>query len=328
MTLLFCDSFDHYSTSEIINKWYTGGCQIEAASGRNGTAALRNDSISSYVYKSLSSSYDTLYVGFAVKPAAIDGSDRAFIRFYEGSTLHTDIRVEALSGKIKATRNGTQLGISTNQVIFADTWVHLQVKVYIHDSAGTVDVLANGVNVLSISGVDTQNGGTGVINRVALYGITDSYAYFDDFWLDDSEFLGDCRIECLFPSGAGATTAWTASSGNNYECVDEATPNSDTDYVSSSTADQIDTYAFGNLATTAGAVKGVQVSAFARKDDAGSRNIALVARPGSTDRAGDTQALSDSYTYYSQIWETNPDTSAVWTISEVNASEFGVKLVS
>lgn len=331
MGVVLMDSFDGYATAQIANKWTyaTASVAIQASGGRNGTNGLRLPGNSHYVYEELPSSYNTIYMGFAMKADNITFGGRAFLALYEGSTLHVDFRMADDTGKIYATRNGTTLGTTTNQVIYPNTWAHIQVKVYIHDSAGTIDVLVNGVNVLSLSGIDTKNDGTGVINCVRLsFGPWSASTYFDDVWVSDSELLGDCRIECILPSGSGATTQWDASAGNNYECVDENTPNSDTDYVSTATADEIDTYAFSNLTTTAGTVKGVQVSAFARKDDAGSRSIALVSRPGSTDRVGDTKALADSYNYYSQILDENPDTEAAWTISEVNASEFGVKLVS
>ena len=58
--------------------------------------------------------------------------------------------------------------------------------------------------------------------------------------------------------------------------------------MASATAGQTDTYAFGNLTTTSGTVFAVQASAVIRKDDAGTRSLALVARPGATDRLGAT----------------------------------------
>jgi hypothetical protein len=77
-----------------------------------------------------------------------------------------------------------------------------------------------------------------------------------------------------------------------------------------------------------GTVKAVQATALARKDDAGSRSIALVARPGSTDRVGSTQAVSDGYAGYAQVWDTNPDTSAGWTVADLNSSQFGQRLIA
>lgn len=329
MSLVFMDGFGHYSTSQLVNKWtQLNGATIGSNYNRRGGPGLLLNDDTHYLQKTLSAYYSTLYAGFAFKIASFTNNGRLLFGLYETGTLHTDIRTVTNTGQIYATRNGTSLGTSTF-ALQANVWYHCQVKITIHDSAGAVEVKINGVTVLNLTGVDTRNGGGGTANQIRFGGAYDGGAtYICDFWLDDSEYLGDCRIETLLPSAAGAATQWDASAGNNYECVDESSPNSDTDYVSTDTANEIDTYTFGDLTPSSGTVKGVQANVWARKDDAGERSIALLARPGSTDRVGDSKALGDSYNYYQQIWGTNPDTSNPWAISEVNASEFGVKLVA
>jgi hypothetical protein len=56
--------------------------------------------------------------------------------------------------------------------------------------------------------------------------------------------------------------------------------------------------------------------------------VALVTRPGSTDRVGATQSVLDTYSMLPQVWDTNPDTAAAWTVAEVNASQFGERLIA
>lgn len=113
----------------------------------------------------------------------------------------------------------------------------------------------------------------------------------------------------------------------NYARLNESPFNGDIDYISTAVAGEIDTYTFGNLATTAGTVYGVQTNIVARKDDAGSRSIAPVIRPASTDRVGTTVAISDTYMNYSQMHPLNPEDSGSWEIADVNGAEFGVKLI-
>jgi hypothetical protein len=84
----------------------------------------------------------------------------------------------------------------------------------------------------------------------------------------------------------------------------------------------------GDLATTAGTIKGVQYLLSARKDDAGARSIAPVARPATTDRVGTTVALGASYSYVREIAELNPEDSAAWEIADINGMKYGVKLIS
>jgi hypothetical protein len=328
MSLIFCDSFDHYAAADMLKKWTSvGGTMVVGTTyGRFGGKGLYLNfgSSANYAKKVFPATYSTLYVGFGCYLPSLSSATPSFVLFQETNTTHVGVHLEDETGKIYVTRGATSLGKTPGQVISAGVWFHMQVKVYIHDSNGSVDVLINGVNVLSLSNVDTSNGGTSKINAIRLQGRD----YIDDLWVDDAEYLGDCRIECLYPSAVGDTTEWTPSTGDNYACVDEVTPNSDTDYVFSETADQIDTYTFSDLVLSTGLIKGIQLSAYARKDDAGSRNIALISRPGSVNRIGASQAIADTYNYYREIWDLNPDTSLEWLLSEINAAKFGVKLVS
>jgi hypothetical protein len=135
-------------------------------------------------------------------------------------------------------------------------------------------------------------------------------------------------VELLLPSGAGAETQWTPSAGSNYQNVDENPENGDTDYNKSNTVGQVDTYAMANLVSVAGLIYGVQYLEYARKDNAGTRTIAPVARIGGADYLGSNVNLSDSYAYTREIKELSPATAAAWTISEINAMEFGVKVTA
>jgi len=167
----------------------------------------------------------------------------------------------------------------------------------------------------------------GNASRGAGSSVMDFYAC-SDTGSDNKGFLGDIRVQAILPSGAGNSTQMTPSAGSNYQCVDEAAPNDDTDYVSETTAGEKDTYAFGNLTPTSGTVKGTQILISARKDDAGTRTIAPVYRPVSTDYDGTTVSIGNSYDYVRQVKDVSPATSVAWTIAEINGAEFGVKLVS
>jgi hypothetical protein len=154
--------------------------------------------------------------------------------------------------------------------------------------------------------------------------------YIDDLYIlttsgsANTTFWGDVHIEARFPTSDATYSQWTPSTGtDHYALVDETTPNT-TDYVSSLTPGQKDTYGFQDLTATDGTVMAVQEMIYAQKSDAGARSIAGLSRVSSTDYDGETKALTSSYTYYTHVMERNPNTGIAWTISEVNASEFGV----
>ena len=334
MALLFCDSFDHLSVDLLTTKWsslnLTGG--IYTDTGRFGSCLKIENTFTRMLTKSLGANYTTLICGFAFK-FTVPGSGVFWSLLDNGST-QVDLRLTA-SGQLELTRNGTVLATST-RVLEAQAWYHIQVKVTIDNTAGSVEVKVNNEVWATASGVDTQNTSNAYANQVRLQN-SDNHDpdYFDDFWICDTsgsqcnDYLGDVRVEALRPSGAGATTQMTPSVGANYECVDDTTPDADTTYVSSATAGNKDTYACGDLTSTTGTVKALVVHAYARKDDAGERTLKAVVRHGGTDyEHSDARQVLDSYRCLSWIFETNPGTGSAWTISDVNGAEFGQKLVS
>jgi len=138
------------------------------------------------------------------------------------------------------------------------------------------------------------------------------------------------KIECILPAANGYINQWAVfPGGDNYTAVDETAPNGDTDYVYTSGTGFIDSYAFSNLTTVSGSVFGVQVLPYARKDDAGSRSITPNIYISGVAYSGESVfSIGNTYTYYPEIFDTSPATSSAWTIAEVNASEFGITMVS
>jgi len=322
--------------ADYLGKWSSMTGTLASAAGRYGNGFRQTTN--AHVFARTFDAQPTWVVGFAFRTSAIVASTLPLVTFLEGATLHCGLALQDTTGLLFAYRGtvATVLGTAAAPLA-ANTWHYLEAKFTIHNTAGVAIVRVNGTPVINLTAQDTQNAGTATANTVR-FGSSQNPAPalldFDDLYVFDTtgsvntDFAGDCRVERLAPSGAGATTAWTPSAGANYACVDEAPPNADTDYIASSTAAQTDTYAFGNLVTTSGTVRAVQATATARKDDAGARSVALVARPGGTDRLGATQGVGDTYSTFVEVWNTNPDTGAAWTLAETNASEWGLRLIA
>lgn len=347
MTLLFTDSFDHYVTADIAKKGYvTASSNTIGAFGRFGTNGLRSgNSIVAGTPWVLPSALATIIVGLAVRFDTV-ATIPPIIQLYDGTTLHLSVVVHS-TGKIRVIRgDGTVLATGAT-TLSPTAYYHVQVKATIHDSTGAVTVKLNNVDEIVISGVDTRNGGNASVDRVTLGqspgggpGTFDN----DDFWVCDTvdqsiaqpgspannDFLGDVRVECLFPNGNGNSSQLVGSDSNstdNYLLVDETAYNSDTDYVESSTVTDKDTYAYSGLTSTSGSVVAVQVIAVARKTDAGVRSIATVARSGGTEEDSADKTLTSTYAFHRDIRGAKPGASA-WSISDVNGAEFGVKVTA
>lgn len=339
MALIFADSFDHYSDAQALRKWdsRSGSPVVTAAIGRNSTAGLRGTTTSGQYYerKSLAAAA-TYIVGHSIYSAASPSDTRALCGFYEGATLQVSIVVLG-DGRIQAKRgSSTVLGTST-LTLTAPQNNYIEYKITASDAAGVVVVKVNGITFLNLSSQDTNNGGSSTISN--FYAVGDgnaaSFAWdIDDLYICDTtgsapqnDFLGDVRVQAILPTGAGNYTQWTPSAGSNYQNVDENPTTDDTDYNSSSTANQKDTFVFGDVTPTAGTVYGVAVNMMMRKDDGGVRTLQALARLSSTDANGATLTVGSSYANYQTIFETKPGGGA-FSITDVNNSEFGYELIS
>lgn len=352
--LLFCDGFDHYNTAAAFLAKYgttlNGAYTINSSAGRNGTAGIRLNDTTFYGAQGVpvilpSNITGKVFVGFAVN-MALRAAEQCLVAFMDNTTvqctvnIQTDMKINVRRGN---TGSGTIVATSTNAISYG-AYHYFEVAITVHNTAGTIDVRWDGQNVAGLSGLtsqNTRNGSNNYCNKVNLYGAPSNTALggsativdVDDLYIcDDSgsnnnTFLGDVRVQSIFPSGAGNQTDFTPSAGSNFQTVDETTPNDDTDYNSSSTANHIDLFAMGDITPTSGTIKAVVVWVYCRKDDAGSRQLAPAVRSGGTNAFATTINVGSSYAYYQGLFELDP-ASAAWTITTVNSIEAGYKLIS
>jgi len=177
-------------------------------------------------------------------------------------------------------------------------------------------------NVCSGSSIDAV--------RIGYY---DNFAYsgfyVDNIVVDDAAWPGSTKIQAIVPAGAGNSTQWTPSAGNNYECVDEVPP-SESDYIEADAIDQLDQYAMENLSGAIGSIRCVQAQALSVMEGTPDpQNLQFIVRTGGSDFVSDSKEVPvDISKQIMHIWEKNPDTEATWQASEVNAMEIGIKAVA
>jgi len=328
----FLDGFDHYATADLTRMWSSlvSGPTI-TANGRNGGSCLEMANFARGVVKNLDSQA-TWIIGFAFRTSALPANfaNGQFVTFIDTGTSHVDFRLGP-AGTIQATRHGTALGTGT-AVIAVDTWTYLEFKVTISDTVGVVVTKVNGVTDLNLSSQDTRNGANASANIIQIIanGSASATIRLDDLYIHDGtggvddDFWGDIRIVAKSVDGAGNSAQFTPSTGSNWQNVDDATPNGDTDYNESSTVNHIDSMTTAALGVT-GTVKGVNLLAYARKTDAGVGSLAPLWRISGTDYPGTGVALSTDYTYVSQLYRVSPATSSAFTTSEIDGAEIGYK---
>ena len=348
MSLIFCDSFDHYAAADILKKWTTTAYlgDLVFTTGRLGGSCLRMKTNYTNIQKTITAK-QTVIVGFAHMLKSMTNVNlNRLVQFRSGGTLHVDVRIDG-SGHLFVTRNGTTLGTGTH-VVPLDAWNYYEVKVCIDDTNGGVEVRVNGMVDTGLklgiyadtpTTLDTRNAAAASCDSVTLGmggSATNGFQYYDDVYFCDSlgsennDFLGDVRVSALLPTGPGSHAEFTrggVDSGANWSQVDEITALDDTDFNASQEVGAIDSFAMGDVPTTAGFVLGVQALLGARKSDAGARTIGHVQVSVGVETVSSPSALTTSYVYLSNISELNPATGIPYTIAEINALEVGYKLV-
>ncbi len=228
-------------------------------------------------------------------------------------------------------RNGANVLLgSGTKVLQNNSFYFVEILVTVSNAAGTVVVSVEGVNDINAGPVDTQNVATTNITGIQLRGVvTNQTRYSNLFVADGGALQGPSRVSLLTPNADGAASAWTPSTGVTlFSLVDEIPPNGDTDYISSATPTQQALFGFTDLPYNPATVYAVQVSLYARKDDAAARSIAPLVRSNGTTVTGTPQVLTTSYLdFYLQIYPLDPVTLAAWTPAGVNAIEAGVECV-
>jgi hypothetical protein len=125
----------------------------------------------------------------------------------------------------------------------------------------------------------------------------------------------------------------TGVSVNNYE---EAIPSNQNQpvgnlsYVFDSTSGHEDLYNFPNLSVTPASIYTVAVKGYVAKSDSGSRTVSLRVKSSSSDSGGSStgQAPGTSYGWLDSFFDTDPNTSAAWTPSGLNAATSGFRIDS
>jgi hypothetical protein len=343
--LLWIDGFDSYgataesapSPSTILQRKYLSYVNtysdIKIGAGRLSGYSLKmplETEGAAYIGTPVLTTDPTLIIGGAFKFVRYDATTQPFLTLYDGATRGVNIRWTP-TGQFAIYNQDTLLGTTGGTALSTGIWYYVEFKIYCHESAGTYEVHVGEVSVGSGSSLDTMAGSDSFYDRVRITGCYGSSYYIDDFYICDStgaannDFLGNVRVQALRPSAAGDSTQLTPSTGDNYTCVDEEVCNDDTDYVESGTVGHKDLYTFGD--TTVSHVKGVMVCTDCRETDATSFSLTTVCKSGATESDDSAQPIgTTSFITKRRLLETDPNTATAWTVSDLNAAQFGVKV--
>lgn len=321
MARVFIDGFETGDTA--LWDYKSANVTVVAAAGYGMSSAkcVKLDGGGNYLGYTLPAA-DSYY--FAGKIRMDTTAGNRVLTFKNGSTILGRLAVSA--GKISFYRGDYSANMATGTATLnGGTPAHLQIY-YLPktDGTGRCVVKLNGVTDIDFTGQTANNALQ--LTMFQLEG--DAATYWDDIVIDSADWPGLTHVQAIFPTGAGSSAAWTPSTGSNWDCVNEV-PGSDSDYVATNTANAVDSYAMGDLTGSIGSIKTVQVVARALYAGAPTpTGIKGVVRSGGTDYPSTATATpGTAVKTFGFLWETDPNTSAAWTESGVNAIEAGVKAV-
>jgi hypothetical protein len=322
MALILVDGFDHYSSVDAAEKFWQGHI-FGMVPGRGFGGQAMNVIINNAVSKTLPSSYSTVIVGAAYKLNATNDSKLMGLNTTQ-VTLHITgtgfLYVRDSLGNIVAT--GTT-------IVPTGTWFYVEVKA-VKGSSGTVEVHLNGGPEIAST---VGNFGTSNFDQIIFYNDTlGGDTSVDDVVVMDgsgsaptNDFLGDVRVETLYPVADGSHVDWTPKTGtDHYAMVNEHLIDGDGSFVYDANPGDKDSYI---IETFIGTIYGAQLNIGARKGDSALRQIAPLIRQGGTDYVGTTRTLSADYVFYSWLLDNDP-TGSPWLAATINADEFGQELIA
>lgn len=359
MSLLFVDSFDHYSldfasgqqVADILTKWTRkeiglGGPYV--VPGLHGNAlggawskALpfgSNTMIAEAFFKGNTGTlWDVLDTGTAVPEQGVYIFSQAALDVNSNGCLVVTYQ----SGG----NNATVLWMSPPDVFRQNVWYHIAWRITVDQHNGGFEVRLNGGSLCNINGVPTAqpyywSGQIGAVRLQQSAGlICDDLVVMDDVndGIDDprleggggfDKFLGPIKIVVKYPNGPGALAQWTpAPVQANYLNVNEHTPDGDTTTNGTDTngAGLSDLFTMDPLLSTEDIV-GAQSLVQARKTQEGTAAVARLAYANGTLNTGPTVYQPDSYNYMILAEPKAPDGS-MWSATTWNEIQYGYKRI-
>ncbi len=329
MAVVLVEGFDHFATATGVDKfWFSpgggGGYTIQAPGrgfgGQEMVVILNNPGV-----KQLPSSYTTIIAGAALK--VNDNVPGVIMELWNSGGPAVGVEV---AGNHLSVVDSTSAVVGTGTTIIpVNRWFYVELKVIVGTS-GHATVQLNGAPEIASS---LGNFGTGGIEQIRFENHSlGGQTHIDDVIVLDTtgsapqnDFLGDVRVETIYPVADGSYTAWTPDTGtDHFSRVNEHPIDGDASYVKDANPGDKDSYI---MDTFLGTIYAAQFNVGARKGEAALRQLKPLIKQSGTDYLGSLATLSTDYLFYSWILDNDPSGSP-WLAATINADEFGQELIT
>ena len=277
-----------------------------------------------------------LYVRFGFMTGQNNKVDIRFAWMSDSTVLgHLRVQNNGLVNGINAYSSTSTLLANGTINITANTWYLVEIYIKIGDNPnGRVITKIDGITDIDFTG-DTQPAAITTINRIDFKGQggVGEENYFDDIAINntsgtsDNSWCGDGHIIALIPDSAGDVTQLIPSSGSsNWSLVDERPANT-TDYVSGSVIGEYDLYNLTPFSVSNAAVKRIwaETRSLDTVAEGGTISIGIKVNGEGEDWGSYNSLLTTYYRYIGTVYPLTPSGSAIWTSTNLNNLQIGIK---
>ena len=237
------------------------------------------------------------------------------------------------TGAIQVSRGpvngGTILGTSA-PVLVSNAFNHVEALVKCNNTTGSIQVYVNGISILNLTAIDTAvtleecsqinfssaNGFDGT-PRADVY-MRDLFIWDDTGALNNS-VAGTVNVISLVPTSDNSLN-WAPSTGTTGFDILDNSPPVDTIYIGAVTPPPSPAkFNMSNLPANVTSVRTLMTLVRAGKSDSGDGSLRNALISGASTGLGVDRPITQPFTYYSDIFETDPATAAAWTPGAVDA---------
>jgi hypothetical protein len=228
------------------------------------------------------------------------------------------------TGRIVLNGGGGAEVRSAAPAIVANAWQHIEAE--LNAGPGSLECRVEGVTVASFTGRVFPSTAQ-VAVRITIGASTRQYlkdwVIWDGAGAFNNTWMGSIQVRELIPDWDSSFNWTTSSCATGWNLIDEAPPNDDTDYIIAiNPPPAASRFDVSNLPVDVTSVRGLVAFVRSRKTDGGDGNLQVGVRSGASTSLGTDRPITTAYTYWSDVFETDPATGAAWTPAAVN----GVKI--
>lgn len=345
MAIEHCDNFSMYGTNPafLLNGTYASAvnCALAADPAGTGNIVLNpqgggaNGEILTYALAS--GAITTVGSAFRVWCSRLppDTSSATGIEFRTVS--NTPLYQVAIqpNGAISLLNNGPNnvVATTTGPVVTANAWWHIEVKFTVGAGTGALEVRVEGQTVLSLTAQAFGSTGIGIVGWGPMFGTASgANPFYKDVvvWNTsgslNNNFLGSVLVASLVTNSDVTVGGWTNTGGASHNAILAQSPPVDATVFTAAAVPPVTAMVLGmtDLPTNVTSVKALMTMVRATKVDGGDGSLQTSLVSGASTGSGANRPITTTPTYWRDVFETDPATSAPWTLTAANAANLKI----